>query len=172
MVIDDANMYRYWFNFCQNTVSVPCGDSNREAAGFKEKIGSGDGPDCLVLTDSDYEPMRIMTQDSKYFNASTNIQDSTNRLVFGLEGGDECNSQPSSLSFIIDCDSSIEGRLTTFNVDNSDECNPIIRFSHKAGCPITKSVVLVQRGYLTDRPFVLAISLLVVGLFMLFYGRK
>jgi len=33
-------------------------------------------------------------------------------------------------------------------------------------------VALVQTGYFTDKPFVLAIILLIVGPFMLFYGRK
>jgi len=47
-----------------------------------------------------------MTQESRFFDSSTENQDSF-ILSFGLGGGDECDSKESSLNFIIECDSSV-----------------------------------------------------------------
>jgi len=48
-----------------------------------------------------------MTQESRFFDSSTENQDSLSILSFGLGGGDECDSKESSLNFIIECDSSV-----------------------------------------------------------------
>lgn len=170
--LDEAGTYKYIFNFCQNTISSPCGQTDKEAAAFRNKVGEGEGAQCQILSDSKYSPNKIMTQESRFLDSSTETQESSNALSFGIGGGEECHSKPSSINFIIECDYSVTDRPTSFEVDSTDQCNPVIKFSHEAGCPISNQVSLMYRGYFTEKPFVLAVLLLLIGPFMLFYGRK
>jgi hypothetical protein len=62
-----------------------------------------------------------MTHESRFLDFSTENQESDQQLRFGLGGGEEYDSKPSSINFIIDCDPSITDKPTDFEVDSTDE---------------------------------------------------
>jgi hypothetical protein len=62
-----------------------------------------------------------MTHESRFLDFSNETQESDQQLRFGLGGGEEYDSKPSSINFIIDCNQSATDKPTDFEVDSTDD---------------------------------------------------
>lgn len=50
-----------------------------------------------------------------------------------MDGGDACGKGESSITYDLTCNYLVEGE-PEFHLDDSDLCNPVISFEHKAAC--------------------------------------
>jgi len=124
-------------------------------------------------TEIDIATAANATADISSFN--TTVDNVAPHLVIKHTGGQKCRTNPnltSSITFQILCSENITAQPTSksFKIEDSDECNPIITFSHKAGCPDASLDTVAI--FLEKYPWVLAIFLLIVGPIITFFGRK
>jgi len=88
-------------------------------------------------------------------------------------GGDQCNATTKySVSYEIFCNKNITAQPTNndMKVDTRDPCNPVIRFTHAAGCPVISANAWID--YINNHPWIAAIFLIAFGTIFNFWGRK
>ena len=78
----------------------------------------------------------------------------------------------STITFEILCNPNFTDFPATneFIMINDDTCNPVIQFTHSAGCPVASANAFIS--YLEENPFVFAIILIVGGFVVAFFGAR
>jgi len=121
------------------------------------------------LSDGEYEPDKV---DTVPFNSTgTGV---ARHIKFQQAGGYLCNANgtKSSINFEIFCDETknTTPTFTDFKIDDSDVCNPLVTFTHKAGCPVANLNGFV--AYVQENPWIIGGLLIVLGFIVTFYGSK
>jgi hypothetical protein len=162
----------YKFNFCQY-VSEPCGwtnDTDTYAYSYPGTSLLTVEGSCQILSsdESEYHSYEYLLKNGAQSNVTAD-----RHLVIKRTGGQQCGTnhdQSSSITFEILCNENITAQPTRFNVSDADYCNPVISFTHKAGCPEANldTISIFFEKY----PWVIAIFLLIVGPVITFFGRR